>query len=585
MASRPLQPTGTLELSQKPGIHSIVQSLLVRSNFISKPAGETLQQRIFCVKRILRVFFLIISFGLFFVLEIAGNTAAETFCVDTAEELTSALTTAASNGELNTVIQVEQGHYIGTFIYDKDELFMDMGRFLTIKGGYTRDCASRSQDPADTILYGSTAKSVLTLSTNTYSDFSVDGIMLQNGVGGTAGGGLFVKSAGYIKVSNCIVSQCSASRGGGIYVHTAEFSSSISDCIVSQCSADNGGGIYLYSMGSAGSVSNCIISNNSARYGGGAYVSDAGGINLSNNVIINNETLADTSGGGGGGAYLFGENATITVTNNTFSNNSADSDGGGLRLDLRQETASAHLYNNIVWNNIASQSSDIFINNDADGDSLPSETYLMHNNFDQSDQGFSSIISIALDSSNMDNVDPMFLDADNDAFYLRQASLLRNVGSNAAPGLQAGDKDSNLRIVDSIVDLGAYEYQGDVAEIAIVQTLISFGEVAVGSSASQYFEVYNTGGGNLTLGNVAQTDMVDDPFSIIDDNCSEQVLAEAESCLMGIQFTPTSAGSATDSFDLLSNDADETSLTVNIHGLGVQNNGDGNGGGCFIDMP
>jgi len=56
-----------------------------------------------------------------------------TFCVTNATELQTALITAESNGEDNT-IQIVQGTYNGNFTYASTEAYG-----LTVEGGYTQD--------------------------------------------------------------------------------------------------------------------------------------------------------------------------------------------------------------------------------------------------------------------------------------------------------------------------------------------------------------------------------------------------------------------------------------------------------------
>lgn len=56
------------------------------------------------------------------------STHADTFCVSDATGLQTALTTASGNGEDDTV-QIEQGTYVGSFIYTSLEAFS-----LTIEG-------------------------------------------------------------------------------------------------------------------------------------------------------------------------------------------------------------------------------------------------------------------------------------------------------------------------------------------------------------------------------------------------------------------------------------------------------------------
>ncbi|MDQ1240632.1 MAG: hypothetical protein QG577_2818, partial [Thermodesulfobacteriota bacterium] len=59
------------------------------------------------------------------------------FCVTTGTELQTALTTAASNGEDDT-IKIVQGTYTGNFVYAFSE-----ANNLTVEGGYTSSCATR----------------------------------------------------------------------------------------------------------------------------------------------------------------------------------------------------------------------------------------------------------------------------------------------------------------------------------------------------------------------------------------------------------------------------------------------------------
>ena len=59
---------------------------------------------------------------------------ANTFCVSDATGLQTALTTASGNGEDDTV-QIEQGTYVGSFIYTSLEAFN-----LTVEGGYLSEC-------------------------------------------------------------------------------------------------------------------------------------------------------------------------------------------------------------------------------------------------------------------------------------------------------------------------------------------------------------------------------------------------------------------------------------------------------------
>jgi CSLREA domain-containing protein len=77
-----------------------------------------------------------------------------------------------------------------------------------------------------------------------------------------------------------------------------------------------GGGVYNYNNGTL-TVTNSTFSGNSAYYGGGIY--NYGTVSVTNSTFSSNNSLY------GGGIFNEG---TLTVTNSTFSGNSADYGGG-----------------------------------------------------------------------------------------------------------------------------------------------------------------------------------------------------------------------------------------------------------------
>jgi hypothetical protein len=59
------------------------------------------------------------------------------------------------------------------------------------------------------------------------------------------------------------------------------------------------------------------------------------------------------------------------------------------------------------------------------------------------------------------SLDPLFVDAPNDDYHLTAGSPVIDAGDNNAPELPNTDKDGNYRIMNCMVDMGAYEYPGD----------------------------------------------------------------------------------------------------------------------------
>ncbi|MDL1955697.1 MAG: right-handed parallel beta-helix repeat-containing protein [Candidatus Desulfofervidus auxilii] len=89
---------------------------------------------------------------------------------------------------------------------------------------------------------------------------------------------------------------------------------------------DGNGGVYVYGTSINITIKECAFLGNSG-YGGVDARSDAG------TVTITNNTFSGNSAGVGGGVDATSWSGTITITNNTFSGNSAENDGGGVYAD------------------------------------------------------------------------------------------------------------------------------------------------------------------------------------------------------------------------------------------------------------
>jgi len=202
-------------------------------------------------------------------------------------------------------------------------------------------------------------------------------------------------------------------------------------------SAGNGGGIICIS--SSPTVTNCTFSGNTAaKYGGG--MSNYGGSPTVTNCTFSENQTGPTGYGGG----MWNYSASPTVTNCTFSGNTATS-GGGMS---NEDNSSPTVINSILW-----------------GDS-PEEILNLSSTFSVT---YSDVEGGYTGTGNI-NADPKFADAAHGDFHLRQGSPCIDAGDNSAPALPTTDIDGDNRKIDDlkvadtgngtppIVDMGADEY-------------------------------------------------------------------------------------------------------------------------------
>lgn len=155
-----------------------------------------------------------------------------------------------------------------------------------------------------------------------HSDSSIPQMSTCLFIGNSAaeGGGGMRALRGSPTLSNCIFVANSAAWGGGLATLFAN--ATMSNCVFEGNSAESGGG--LNNGGGNPTVTGCTFSQNSARSldGGGMY-------NINNiSLSVTNSTFSGNTASGNGGGMLNQENGSLTVASCTFDGNTANSGGG-----------------------------------------------------------------------------------------------------------------------------------------------------------------------------------------------------------------------------------------------------------------
>ena len=272
----------------------------------------------------------------------------------------------------------------------------------------------------------------------------------------------------YSKVNNILEFWYSGSLnqyGGFLYAYNC--SPTIENCtFVNSYSNANGGAVAWHDTEEEGGVfQNCVVNNckSDAIVLGADYFGGDGGAlfvqnsspNIIGNLLINN--FATGVGNPKGGAIML-TNSHSNVLNNTVVNNFSYNGGGFCiyEADGISMLNDINLYNNIVWENICDYGPQFYI-------AASNNTDFFNNNIDG---GFDDIYfpdGITFNGEYTDNINqnPLFTDASNNDFSIEDNSPCKNTGFENMTGFDIPEFDlaGNQRIIDNIIDIGAYENQ------------------------------------------------------------------------------------------------------------------------------
>lgn len=303
--------------------------------------------------------------------------------------------------------------------------------------------------------------------------FTIRGARASSSFIENSGAGMFNFNASPM-IRNCLFTQNYVGNGFSTSIGGAAISNShasiptiYNTTFTENYSEHNGGAIYsLYESGL--NMDSCIIDNNHAEVeGGGIY--GFGTINVTNSTITNN-----SAGNIGGGVSSF---RSFTADNCTFAGNHASILGGAIRSNMKTSLTncvflgdssaqgivymewdtSHHLMNCSFSGNT---STPITFSNIYGGSVI--NCIVWGNNGTIAYEGFGGSPWINVASSNLDQVDPLFVNQPpiglGTTGDLRLQPLSPDIDSGTDIGAPDYDADGKERPIGLSVDKGAYEY-------------------------------------------------------------------------------------------------------------------------------
>jgi len=277
-------------------------------------------------------------------------------------------------------------------------------------------------------------------------------------------------------------------RGSAIYTNEFSGNFAMKNCTIKNNVADREGNITLDTeMAQVANITieNCIINNNFCRYSAGLHIvgrvqSDVT-VNVNNSLFYENvaDNVASSLGFTASSIGIFSNNATVnaSIVNNTFTNNydlgtQSTNDKGTIVLRRFSNTSPSPVLNANVHNNIFYQnyftSGEVLATSDIGLMNMPSNlinSLTFTHNLTTNEATLAAKTS-NLTSNNNISGEPEFKDVSANDYTITAFSAGYNAGDNSVvPTALTTDLAGNNRIINSTVDIGAYEYDGPIPDV------------------------------------------------------------------------------------------------------------------------
>lgn len=272
--------------------------------------------------------------------------------------------------------------------------------------------------------------------------------------------------------------------------------------IANQASPRNSGGGIYNGNNSSPLLTNLIITENSASYGGGGMYNFNGSSPVLFNVAFSKNSALN------GGAIFNSTGCSPRIINTTFWKNAAPSGGGAM---YNFSASAPVLINVIMWGNELYGGGDgpsASIYNAFQGAQPVVSHSLIAHSFGS---GANWAYYVGTDGGGNIDTDPKFMDPANGNFGLKIRSLAINAGDNAAiPVGYSSDLAGDGRVFNpatgGVVDMGAYEYQGNPLRTDGNGTLYVNSTAPDGGDGSSWAKALQSFGFALNGGTILNTE-------------------------------------------------------------------------------